>query len=175
MEKAVFENICIYVTDMNITPFTVGLLKLKIVLPKVMLDSYSVEELKAIVQHEQTNIWLGHLWFGFAWDILRCLLWINPFLTIMIQRNQGSPRLTCFGPARTSNNRTPALSAVFAAAVTSLKYNLQLGFALFFSTDLRLFHAKGQIIIRHTESAEWQKIIIWRISICLIKLILGNG
>lgn len=81
MEKAVFENIRIYVTDMNITPFTVGLLKPKIVLPKVMMDSYSVEELKAIVQHGQTHILLGHLWFGFAWDILRCLLWINPFLT----------------------------------------------------------------------------------------------
>lgn len=82
MEKDVFENICIYVTDMNITPFTVGLLKPKIVLPKVIVDSYSVEELKAIVQHEQTHIRLGHLWVGFVWDILRCLLWINPFLTI---------------------------------------------------------------------------------------------
>ena len=33
-----FENVRIYVTDMNITPFTVGLLKPKIVLPKVMAD-----------------------------------------------------------------------------------------------------------------------------------------
>lgn len=82
MEKVVFENICIHVTDMNITPFTVGLLKPKIVLPKVMVDSYGMEELKAIVQHEQTHIRLGHLWFGFAWDILKCLLWINPFLTV---------------------------------------------------------------------------------------------
>lgn len=82
MEKAMLESTRIYVTDMNVTPFTVGLLKPKIVLPKVMADSYSAEELKAIVQHEQTHIRLGHLWFGFAWDILRCLLWINPFLTV---------------------------------------------------------------------------------------------
>ncbi len=82
MEKVMFGSARIRVTDMNITPFTVGLLKPKIVLPKVMADSYSVEELKAIVQHEQTHIRLGHLWFGFAWDILRCILWINPFLTI---------------------------------------------------------------------------------------------
>ena len=82
MEKVMFENVRIYVTDMNITPFTVGLLKPKIVLPKVMADSYSVEELKPIIQHEQTHIRLGHLWFGFAWDILRCLLWINPLLTV---------------------------------------------------------------------------------------------
>ena len=82
MEKVMFENVRIYVTDMNITPFTVGLLKPKIVLPKVMADSYSVEELKVIVQHEQTHIQLEHLWFGFAWDILRCLLWINLLLTV---------------------------------------------------------------------------------------------
>lgn len=82
MEKVMFENICIYVTDMNITPFTVGLLKPRIVLPKVMTDAYSVDELKAVIQHERTHIRLGHLWFGFAWDILRCLLWMNPFLTI---------------------------------------------------------------------------------------------
>ncbi|NBJ94610.1 M56 family metallopeptidase [Parablautia muri] len=82
MEKVMFENVHVYVTDMSITPFTVGLLKPKIVLTKVMVDSYSVEDLKTIVQHEQTHIRLGHLWFGFAWDILRCLLWINPLLTV---------------------------------------------------------------------------------------------
>lgn len=82
MEKVMFENVRIYVTDMSITPFTVGLLKPKIVLPKVMADSYSKDELKSIIQHEQTHIRLGHLWFGFAWDILRCLLWINPLLTV---------------------------------------------------------------------------------------------
>ncbi len=77
-----FENVRIYVTDMSITPFTVGLLKPKIVLPKVMVDSYSGEYLKTIVQHKQTHIRLGHLWFGLAWDILRCLIWVNPFLTV---------------------------------------------------------------------------------------------
>ena len=80
--KVFFDGIRISVTDMNITPFTIGLLKPKIVLPKTMADSYSREELKAIIQHEQTHIRLGHLWFGLAWDMLRCLLWINPFLTV---------------------------------------------------------------------------------------------
>lgn len=82
MEKVMLEGTCSYVTDMNTTPFTVGLQKPKIVLPKVMADSYGKDELKTILRHEQTHIRLGHLWFGVAWDILRCLLWINPFLTI---------------------------------------------------------------------------------------------
>lgn len=88
MEKGMFEGSRIYVTDMNVTPFTVGLLKPKIVLPKVIVNSYDRNELKTIIQHEQTHIRLGHLWWGFAWDILRCLLWINPFLTIFLKAFQ---------------------------------------------------------------------------------------
>lgn len=82
MERVSLDNTVVSVTDMNVTPFTVGLFAPKIVIPKVMLESYSRDELKSVIQHERTHIRLGHLWFGLAWDILRCLLWVNPFLTI---------------------------------------------------------------------------------------------
>ena len=82
MEKVSLDNMQVRITDMNVTPFTVGLFAPKIVIPKVMLESYSREELRSVIQHERTHIRLGHLWFGFAWDVLRCLLWVNPFLTI---------------------------------------------------------------------------------------------
>lgn len=82
MKTSAFEGTQLYITDMNVTPFTSGLLKPKIVLPQIMLDSYGKNELMAIIQHEKTHIRLGHLWYGFAWDILRCLLWVNPFLTV---------------------------------------------------------------------------------------------
>ncbi len=85
MEKVIFESTHIYVTGMNVTPFTVGLLKPKIVLPKVMVVNCGRDELRTVIRHEQTHIRLGHLWCGFAWDILRCLLWINPFLTIFMK------------------------------------------------------------------------------------------
>ncbi|MCI8892927.1 MAG: M56 family metallopeptidase [Eubacterium sp.] len=82
MERVSLDNMQIRITDMNVTPFTVGLLKPMIVIPKVVWESYSHDELESVVQHEQTHIRLGHLWFGIAWDILRCLLWVNPFLTV---------------------------------------------------------------------------------------------
>ena len=82
MQTVSLNNIQVSVPDMNITPFTVGMLKPKIVVPKVIFENYDRDELTAIVQHERTHIRLGHLWFGFAWDILRCLLWVNPLLTI---------------------------------------------------------------------------------------------
>ncbi len=82
MKISAFEGTQLHITDMNVTPFTSGLLKPKIVLPQIMLDSYGKNELMAIIQHEKTHIRLGHLWYGFTWDILRCLLWVNPFLTV---------------------------------------------------------------------------------------------
>lgn len=81
MKTVSLQNIQVRVTDMNITPFTAGLLQPQIVLPQAMVGSYSRDELEAVIRHEQTHIRLGHLWFGFAWDLLRCLLWINPFLS----------------------------------------------------------------------------------------------
>lgn len=82
MERISLNAVRISVTDMNVTPFTVGLFTPRIVIPKVMLENYSGEELEAVIWHERTHIRLGHLWFGLAWDILRCFLWVNPFLTI---------------------------------------------------------------------------------------------
>ena len=82
MKQMDFGHILIRVTDMNVTPFTVGLCKPKIVLSTCMVQEFSRDELEVIVRHELTHIRLGHLWCGFAWDILRCLMWINPFLTI---------------------------------------------------------------------------------------------
>ena len=71
MEKVSLDNMQVRITDMNVTPFTVGLFAPKIVIPKVMLESYSREELRSVIQHERTHIRLGHLWFGLAWDVLR--------------------------------------------------------------------------------------------------------
>lgn len=72
----------VYITDMNVTPFAAGLFRPKIVLPKVMADNYTKDEMEAIIRHEQTHIRLCHLWYYFIWDILRCLIWFNPYLTI---------------------------------------------------------------------------------------------
>lgn len=72
----------VYVTAMGITPFTSGLIKPNIVLPRVMIDNYSEDELQVVVQHEQTHVRLGHLWCYFLWDLLRCLLWVNPLISL---------------------------------------------------------------------------------------------
>lgn len=82
MERSLVAGKEVRVTVMNITPFTIGLIKPKIVLPRIMVEQYREDELAAIVQHELTHSRLGHLWYYLAWDLLRCLLWVNPFLSI---------------------------------------------------------------------------------------------
>lgn len=50
--------------------------------PEVILKEYDQKEFQAILLHEKTHIRLGHLLCYFLWDILRVLLWLNPFLGI---------------------------------------------------------------------------------------------
>ena len=106
MEKVFLDNMQVRITDMNVTPFTVGLLKPKIVIPKVVWGSYSQDELKAVVQHERTQIRLGHLWLGLAWDVLRCLLWVNPFLTVCQKQFRADMEDICDRVCIQSSGRT---------------------------------------------------------------------
>ena len=106
MEKVSLDNMQVRITDMNVTPFTVGLFAPKIVIPKVMLESYSREELRSVIQHERTHIRLGHLWFGLVWDVLRCLLWVNPFLTVCQKQFRADMEDICDRVCIQSSGRT---------------------------------------------------------------------
>lgn len=82
MDRRIVVEREIRVTAMNVTPFTIGLIRPEVVLPEIMICNYEDDELEGIVQHELTHSRLGHLWCYFAWDILRCLLWVNPLLSV---------------------------------------------------------------------------------------------
>lgn len=82
MKGITIGNIPVRITDLHVTPFASGLVKPSVILPEAMLERYSIVELKIIVQHERTHIRLGHLWCYLFWDLLRCLLWINPCLAV---------------------------------------------------------------------------------------------
>ena len=81
MEQRTIDGKKVYISEMPVTPFTIGVFHSKIVVPKVMKDTFETEELQAVLLHERTHIRLGHLWFYLLWDILRMLLWLNPLLT----------------------------------------------------------------------------------------------
>lgn len=82
LERIRFHDCVIAVNELAVSPFTTGLLHPVIVVPEVMLDRMSDEELEMILLHEQVHIRLGHLWCFLLWDILTVVLWANPFLTV---------------------------------------------------------------------------------------------
>ncbi|MDE5597598.1 MAG: transcriptional regulator, partial [Lachnospiraceae bacterium] len=82
MEKGRIDGQEIYINEMAVTPFTTGLIHVRTVVPKVMLQNCKPEELKVILCHERTHICLGHLWYYLLWDMVGVLLWINPFLAV---------------------------------------------------------------------------------------------
>ena len=63
MEQRIIDGKKVYISEMPVTPFTIGVLRSKIVVPKVMKDTFETEELQAVLLHERTHIRLGHLWF----------------------------------------------------------------------------------------------------------------
>ncbi len=82
MEKSRIDGWEIYINEMAVTPFTTGLIHTGTAIPKIMLQNFQPEELKVILFHERTHIRLGHLWYYLLWDIIRVLLWLNPFLAV---------------------------------------------------------------------------------------------
>lgn len=82
MKKREACGTCIYVTKMPVTPSAIGVFKPKIIMPEVILKEYDQKDLQTVLLHEKTHIQSGHLLFYFLWDILRVILWLNPFLTI---------------------------------------------------------------------------------------------
>lgn len=82
MERRQVDGASVFVTELPVTPYTIGVLCPKIIMPQAILEQYSEKELRAILLHEKEHIRSGHLLFYFLWDILRVLLWINPLFAI---------------------------------------------------------------------------------------------
>ncbi len=87
------KKVCI--TEMDVSPCAIGLLNPRIVIPKVMTEKLSKEQLKTVMLHEKTHIRLGHLWIFFAWEIFASILWINPMLMLMEKRLRSDMEQIC--------------------------------------------------------------------------------
>lgn len=69
-----------WVTELTVSPFSMGLFHPRIVIPSVLYEQLSQSELEVILQHEETHIRLYHLWMLRAWELLSCTLWMNPWM-----------------------------------------------------------------------------------------------
>ena len=87
------EKVC--VTEMDVSPCAIGLLYPRIIIPRVMTEKLSKEQLNTVILHEKTHIRLGHLWIFFAWEIFASILWINPMLMLMERRLRSDMEQIC--------------------------------------------------------------------------------
>ena len=69
-----------WVTELTVSPFSIGLFHPRIVLHSVLYEQLSQSELEVILQHEETHIRLYHLWMLRAWELLSCMFWMNPWM-----------------------------------------------------------------------------------------------
>lgn len=85
----------VYVSELAVSPFTVGVVHPRIVIPEVMLENLKKEELYLILLHEKVHIRMGHLWCYLLWDVLRILLWLNPLLAVCMKYFRSDLEDTC--------------------------------------------------------------------------------
>ena len=85
----------VYITDMAVSPCAVGLLRPRIIIPKLMTEKLPEEQLKTIILHEKTHIRLGHLWIFKAWEIFASVLWINPLLMLIEKKLRADMEQIC--------------------------------------------------------------------------------
>jgi hypothetical protein len=56
MEKRKIDDTFVYVTDAPVSPFTIGVFKPQIVIPKIILEEYDKKEFQTILLHEKVLI-----------------------------------------------------------------------------------------------------------------------
>ena len=76
----------VYLSPLTVSPFTAGVLHPKIVLPTLAREQLDESELRTVLLHERTHIRLGHLWCFSIWEVLCALLWVNPFLRLVMPK-----------------------------------------------------------------------------------------
>lgn len=78
-----------------LTPFSTGIFKPLIILPKRMWEQFDDGEIQEILQHEYNHIHRGHLVLYFVMDCFRIIWFINPLLHLCIRWMKDDLELLC--------------------------------------------------------------------------------
>lgn len=88
-------HVRVYVTEERMSPFSGGIVKPYIVVPRFMLEQCGREELYTVVCHELTHIASGHIVWMALFRLLRIYWWINPLMYLMEKRMLEDMELVC--------------------------------------------------------------------------------
>ncbi len=77
-----FGRIEVYITDELVSPFSGGIIRPYIVLPRMMVEEWDQQQLAAVICHEVCHIKSGHIVWKTAFDLLKIYWWINPLIAL---------------------------------------------------------------------------------------------
>ena len=152
VKKLSTETVCgirVHISDEKHTPFTTGLFHGHIVIPKVILDECSEEEIRTIIEHERTHIRLKHLWLFFLWDMARCLLWINPFIHLATRQFREDIEAVCdYSTIKRTDNEANSYGKVLTHGLRLIGDNPhESGYPAAFAHTLSFDRMKRRILI----------------------------
>lgn len=97
----------IRITPLTVTPFTTGIFKPVIVLPRYILQEFDAKEIETVVQHEYCHIRRGHLFLYGILDLLRILWFIHPLIHYSARLVKNDLELICDNAAIRTNTYNP--------------------------------------------------------------------
>ncbi len=93
--KRYMRHVKIYVTEQRMSPFSGGIVKPYIVVPRFILEQCDREELYTVVCHEMTHIASGHIVWITLFRLLRIYWWMNPLMYVMERKLLKDMELAC--------------------------------------------------------------------------------
>lgn len=77
-------KILCYQTAKEISPFSIGFFKLKIILP-ASFYKLTENEQRLIIEHEKKHFEFYHLHLLFLYNAIKCIYWFNPFVYLVLK------------------------------------------------------------------------------------------
>ena len=152
VKKLSTETVCgmsVHISDEKHTPFTTGLFHGHIVIPRIILGECSDYEIRTIIEHERTHIRLKHLWIFFLWDIVRCLLWINPLIHLVTRQFREDIEAVCdYSTIKRTDNEANSYGKVLTHSLRLIGDNpRESGYPAAFARTLSFNRMKQRILI----------------------------
>lgn len=154
----------ISVSEQTATPFAAGLFHTKIVIPKAVLDNFSMEELEMILLHENTHIRLGHLWYYLAWNVIQVLLWPDFLLKVCMKSLKADLEDICDSVTIEKSGRTAYEYGMLILKCIRLLREENVGIAAAFTGEKDYRNVK-QRMLRITGHRPYKK---WKVSVACV-------
>ena len=91
----VYRPITLLQNEVSTVPFTLGIVRPKIVLPATAVENWSEAQLQTILTHEIAHIQRGDIWGQWLMQLVFCLYWFHPLVWFAAWRIRVTREMAC--------------------------------------------------------------------------------